>query len=115
MIDKSVCESPWVSPEEVAVKSMTTIKFFQRYTEFCEMLCTESTIGRAKAKVLMLGPTLMKYLLLAARGYDPQNCYLSEDQKSQLASSFYDLNKKIVESANHTYTSWEIEKERHKK
>lgn len=114
-IDKSVIESPWVTPDEVALKAESTVKLFQRYNEFCEMLCTESTMGRAKPKVLMLGPTLMKYCLLAAEGYDEQNNFLTKDQKDALAGQWYELKKKIVESSKHTYTSWEIEKARHTK
>jgi hypothetical protein len=114
-MEKAVSEAPWVTAEELALKTAGLLKFFQRYVEFSDMLCPESMLSRGRPKILMLGSTLMKYLVLAANGYDTQDNYLSPDHRQLLESQFIALKNKIVESSHHTYTSWEVEKARNTK
>jgi hypothetical protein len=114
-MDKAVNEAPWVTPEELAIKTAGLLKFFQRYVEFTDMLCPESMLSRGRPKILMLGSTLMKYLVLAANGYDAHDNYLTTDHRQTLDSQFIALKNKIVESSQHMYTSWEVEKARNTK
>lgn len=114
-IDKSICEAPWANADSVATKADNTIKFFQRYVEFCDMLCPESMMGRGKPKVMMIGATIMKYLVLAVNGYDSKENYLNAEQRTALDPFFIALKKKVEESSQYKYNSWEIEKAKHAK
>lgn len=115
-IEKSVSEATHSSSLETSDKTASqAVALFIRYTDFVDMLCPESMLGRAKAKVLMVKPELMRYVTLAVNGWDPYNNYLAADQKEYLAAGYDALNKKVAESCDYTYNRWEIEKEKQKK
>lgn len=90
-----------------------TVALFMRYCDFVDMLCPESMLGRARSKVLMIKPELMKYVLGACNGWDAYNNYLTNEQRGMLAGSFESLHKKIAESYQYTYNKWEIERAKH--
>jgi hypothetical protein len=109
-IHKSIMDAPWVSPDELALKDTNALKFFERYTDFCDMLCPESMLAKGRPKLMMVGTTLMKYLVIAVNGYDASECYLTDDQKRVLESQFVAFKEKILDSSKFLYTSWEVEK-----
>ncbi len=115
-IDKSVGEAAATSNMEASDNaSRRATVLFLRFCDFIDMLCPESMLGKAKPKVLMVKPELMKYVALAANGWDPYNNYLDGEQRQVVNNLFDGINKKVAESLNHTYNRWEIEKEKNRK
>lgn len=112
-LDKTVQEtSLYKTQEAVDQRAASVVEMFAKYNDFIDMLCPESMLGRARSKVLLLKPQLMRYVLLAFNGYDHKNNYLRPEHRQHLYTSFELLNKKIVESAQHLYNKVEIERAR---
>jgi hypothetical protein len=110
-VDKAIQEAPMMKTMEAADKKAAgALTLFWRYNEMCDLLCPESMLGRARSKVIMLDSSMMKYLVMAAQGFDPRNNMLSDKHRGYLQSGFEDLKKKIVDSAQFTYSQWEIDK-----
>lgn len=115
-IDKTIADSATASSMDTSDKNATqAVGLFIRYADFVDMLCPESMLGRAKSKVLMIKPELMRYVTLAVNGWDAYNNYLAADQRNYLASGFDGLQKKVADSVHFTYNRWEIEKEKQRK
>jgi len=109
-LDKTVQEASMIDSQEgVDKRTSITLNFFNRYNDFCDLLCPESMIGRAKPKVLLLKEAMMKYLVSAVNGYDVKNNYLGTEHRNMLANNFEALKKKVLDSAQHTYSKQEIE------
>jgi hypothetical protein len=109
-IDKAVGDAANIRTLEVVDKAaQRTVSLFTRFCDFVDMLCPESMLGRAKPKVLMIKPELMKYVVGACNGWNAYNNYLNSEQRSMVAGSFDAINMKIVESYKYTYNKWEIE------
>lgn len=110
-IDKSIQESVGTSLQDLSDrKAQQAVNFFTRYCDFADMLCPESMLGRARPKVLMIKPQMMKYIVMAFNGYDPYNNYLSTEQRGWLQGGFERLQKKVAESFLYTYNRYEIER-----
>ena len=112
-LEKTITESPGLKTQtDVDSKTHQALNFFKRYNNFSELLCPEGMLGRARSKVLMVQPEMMRYLVTAFNGYDHHNNYLSPQQRAMTFSSFDALKKKIVDSSKYTYSKTEIEKAR---
>jgi hypothetical protein len=112
-IDKSIQEAPmFKTPEAADHRAVGAVELFWRYNDICDLLCTEASISRSKSKMLMLDGRMMKYLLLAANGYDSRNCLLNDRQRGYLENGFEELKEKIVDSSYFTYDKWEIDRVR---
>lgn len=109
-IDKSIQEASTMSSQDGAdQRASQTIGLFMRYCDFADMLCPEGMLGRARPKVLMIKPQMMKYIVMAFNAYDHYNNYLSIEHRAILAATFEPLRKKIADSAQFTYDRYEIE------
>jgi hypothetical protein len=109
-LDRTVQDASMLVDEAaITTKSNVTINLFNRYNDFLDLLCPESMIPRAKAKVLLLREPMMKYLVAAVNGYDPKSCYLGAEHKVMLVNTFEPLKAKVLSSANYKYSMQEIE------
>lgn len=115
-IEKAVSDAGHANSMDVTdANAKRSTLLFLRFCDFTDMLCPESMLGRARAKVLMVKPELMQYVILAFNGWDPYNNYLDKGQREMVTGQFDTMNKKVAESMNYTYNRWEIEKEKQRK
>ena len=109
-LDKTVSESMSSgNQQEVDAKASHTLLLFNRYNDFIDMLCSEDNLGRAKSKVLLISPTMMRYIVLSVSGYDPKNSYLGVLHKRSVDLNFNELKQKVLETAKYTFSDKEIE------
>lgn len=101
--------------EDVTAKSKKVQIMFNRYNSCLDLLCPESMLARAKSKVILLKPTMMKYLLAGFMGYDKKENFLSQEHRDLVDSGFDHLSKKVVESGGFTYNKFEIERAKNSK
>lgn len=110
---KTIHEMPSTTDSDaIESKSRIVLGVFRKFNDIIDLLCTESNIARARPKVLMFAPGVMKYIVMAFNGYDPSNNFLSPDERAMLHSNLEGLKKKVADSYKFTYNKWEIERAR---
>lgn len=109
-VDKVIAEAKMFDEEERQEKSSYSLKLFERYNEITALLVPSAAAKNPKSTCLILSIEGMSFIRIAAKSFDPKNCYLSQKDIEVVQKVYEPLRQKIEDTSQFTYTRDEIDK-----